>query len=330
MALTNYGDISPRTGVYAIVQMLKRALPNLILERFGQTYVLPNNKSKVASFRRYEALAVATTALTEGVTPIGSSLTYTDYTATLAQYGDFIVLPDVVLDTHEDPVLNQAVGILGEQAAQTVETIRFNVLKAGTNVFYANKVGARGSVVSTITLSDQRRVTRAFQRQNAGMINRILKSTPNFNTESTEPGYIGLIHPDLANDIRALVGFINVKDYGVNMIPIPGEIGAVEDVRYIRSTIFSSFADAGGAKGTMVSTSDTSADVYPILYIAKDAYGIVPLKGQSSLTPMVINPKATDSDPLAQRGYASWKTMQTAVILNEAWMARLEVGATDL
>ena len=90
MALTTYGDISPRTAVYAIVQMLKRALPNLVLERFGQTYVVPNNKSKVASFRRYEALALATTPLTEGVTPVGSSLTFTDYTATLVQYGDFL------------------------------------------------------------------------------------------------------------------------------------------------------------------------------------------------------------------------------------------------
>jgi N4-gp56 family major capsid protein len=222
------------------------------------------------------------------------------------------------------------VAILGEQAAQTVETIRFNILKAGTNVFYGNKVAGRSSVVTAISLADQRRVTRAFQRQNAGMINTILKSTPNFNTESTEPGYIGLIHPDLSNDVRSLTGFINVKDYGVNMIPIPGEIGAVEDVRYIRSTIFTAFADAGGAAGSLVSTSGTSADVYPILYLAKDSYGIVPLKGQASLTPMIINPKASDSDPLAQRGYASWKTMQTAVILNEAWIARLEVGANDI
>ena len=36
----------------------------------------------------------------------------------------------------------------------------------------------------------------------------------------------------------------------------------------------------------------------------------------------------SDSDPLAQRGHVGWKTMQTAVILNDAWMIRLECAAT--
>ena len=31
----------------------------------------------------------------------------------------------------------------------------------------------------------------------------------------------------------------------------------------------------------------------------------------------------------AQRGHAGWKTMQTAQILNDAWMCRLEVAATN-
>jgi len=31
---------------------------------------------------------------------------------------------------------------------------------------------------------------------------------------------------------------------------------------------------------------------------------------------------------MAQRGHVSWKAMQGAVILNDAWMCRLEVAAT--
>lgn len=332
MSLTTYGDISPRTAAYAVAKMLRRALPNLVLEKFGQTYVLPNNSSKVAIFRRYNSLAPAMTPLVEGVTPVGSKLTNTDYTATLAQYGDFITLSDVVQDTHEDPVLMQAVGILGEQAALTVETVRFNILKAGTNVYYASKVANRAAVTNAPTLSDQRRITRGFQRQNARMITQIVKSTPDFNTESTEAGYVGLIHPDLANDVRAMTGFISVKDYGSSMKAYEGEIGAVEDTRYIRSTVFSAWLGAGvvvGATG-LVADDATNIDVYPILYLCADAYGLVPLKGQTSLAPMIVNPKPAASDPLAQRGTAGWKTMQTAVILNEVWMARLECGATDI
>ncbi len=44
-----------------------------------------------------------------------------------------------LIDTHTDNVLQETTDILGEQAALTIETLRFNVLKAGTNVF-ANAV----------------------------------------------------------------------------------------------------------------------------------------------------------------------------------------------
>jgi N4-gp56 family major capsid protein len=81
---------------------------------------------------------VAVTPLVEGVTPAGNSISNQDYSVTLSQYGDYVTITDVILDTHTDSVLQETTDILGEQAALTVETLRFNVLKAGTNVFYAN------------------------------------------------------------------------------------------------------------------------------------------------------------------------------------------------
>ena len=78
----------------------------------------------------------------------------------------------------------------------------------------------------------------------------------------------------------------------------------------------------------MRSTSGTLADVYPIIYIARDAYGIVPLKGKDSITPMVVNPKPAAGDPLAQRGTVGWKAWQSALILQDAFLVRAEVAAT--
>lgn len=322
-----YGDISPRTAAHAVAKMLTRALPNLVIEKFGETYVMPNKMTKTAKFRRYNALSLATTPLVEGVTPAGKKVTVTDVTANLEQYGDFVPFSDVIQDTHEDPYLAQVSEVLGEQAAQTIETIRYNILKAGTNVQYANG-SARSDVNTPISLTLQRACTRALKRQNAAYITSVVGSTPAFNTEPVEAGFVALCHTDCENDIRNMDGFIPTKNYNSATKPYPGEIGAVEDVRYIRSTLFTAFADAGGAKGAMISTTGTSADVYPVLYLAARAYGIVPLKGKDSLTPMIVNPKPAPGDPLGQRGTAGWKTMQTAVILNDAWMVRGEVAAT--
>jgi N4-gp56 family major capsid protein len=322
-----YGDISPRTAAHAVAKMLTRGVPHLVLEKFGQTYVIPNRATKVAKFRRYNALPLATTPLVEGVTPAGNRVTVTDVTATLSQYGDFVPYSDVIEDTHEDPFLQQLTEVLGEQAAQTVETLRYNTVKAGTNVFYANG-SARTDVNTPLTLALQRKVTRALKRQNANQITSVVSSTPAFSTEPVEAAFIGLVHPDVENDIRNITGFIPTKKYGT-VTPWANEIGAVEDVRYLRSTIFTSFANGGAATATMISTGGSLADVYPVLYIAKDAYGIVPLKGKDSLAIMVVNPKPAAGDPLGQRGTAGWKTMQTSVILNDAWMVRAEVAATN-
>jgi N4-gp56 family major capsid protein len=343
--VTSYGDISPAVAAYSVVRMLKRAMPYLHLEKFGQTYALPTNSTQTAKFRRYFLsgaggsagtstpgsnfyIPVATTPLIEGVTPSGSKLANQDYTVTLAQYGDYITITDVVMDTHTDPVLQQATDILGEQAALTVETLRFNVLKAGTNVFYANAVAGRSSIVTAIALADQRRVTTALNRQNAKKISQVVASTADFNTKSVEAAYMAVCHPDLETDIRTMSGFKPVADYGPHTTPFEGEIGSVEQVRYLTSTVMAPWADLGGDKGTLRSTSGTKADVYPVLVFGRDAFGIVPLKGKSSMTPMVVNPKPAAGDPLAQRGTVGWKLWTATVILQEAFMARLEVGAT--
>jgi N4-gp56 family major capsid protein len=342
-AVTLYGDISPRVAAYAVTQLLKRGLPYLVIEKFGQVYPIPTNSTKIAKFRRYFLVGatggagdgnpanpfntpLAITPLVEGVTPSGKKLTNVDYTVTLSQYGDYLTITDVVLDTAEDQVLAQATEALGESAAQTIETIRFNILKAGVNVWYANGAN-RAAVNTTITLALQRKVTTALTRQNARRITSVVKSTPDFRTEPIEAAFIALCHPDLESDIRNMTGYINTKQYGT-VTPFENEIGSVEQVRYLQSTVFAPWVDSGGAAGANRSTSGTLADVYPILYIGRDSYGIVPLKGKDSLTPMVVNPKPAPGDPLGQRGTVGWKCMTTAVILNDAWMARVEVSAT--
>lgn len=350
MNMVSYGDISPAVAAYSVVRMLRRAMPYLHLEKFGQTYALPTNSTQTAKFRRYFLsgttgaagpngggtngagnpfyIPVATTPLVEGVTPAGSTLANQDYTVTLAQYGDFVTITDVIEDTHTDPVLQQATDILGEQAAVTVETLRFNVLKAGTNVWYAGAVAGRSSVVTAITLTDQRRVTTGLNRQNAKKITSVVASNPDFNTKSVEAAYMAVCHPDLETDIRGMTGFVPVASYGPHTSPFEGEIGSVEQVRYLTSTVLAPWADQGGAKGLMRSTTGTNADVYPVLIFGRDAYGIVPLKGKSSMTPMVVNPKPAPGDPLAQRGTVGWKLWTATVILQDAFMARLEVAAT--
>ena len=291
---------------------------------------MPSNKTQSMKFRRYNALDTTGTRLTEGVTPAGKKLTSTDITANLYQDGDFVEITDVIEDTHEDAVKHEAMTIVAEQAAKVIEINRYDVLKACTNVFLANSVDARTSVVAVISRTDQRKIVRSLKRQEAAFITNIVKSTPSFNTESILPAYVGVCHTDMESDIRTMTGFTSVADYG-SMPKWETEVGICEHVRYLTSTIFSPYEDGGSATTTgKLTTSGDRCDVYPVMYFGRDAYGIIALKGKFAITPLVLNPNTPrGGDPLGQRGSIGWKTWQGTVILNDAWMAVYECCATD-
>jgi N4-gp56 family major capsid protein len=333
VGVTTYSDIGQRTTAWAAAEMLSHAEPVLILSKFGLPKPMPMNKANVVKFRRPIPFAVSTTPLVEGVTPTAHKMQYEDVSATMAQYGDSVQITDVVADLAEDPVLKDATMLTGEQAAATIEAVIWAVIKAGTNVYYTNGT-ARTSVNTVISLTKQRKVTAYLNRMKAKQITKVLSGSVNFDTTPIEAAYIAVGHTDLASDIRNMPGFVPVAKYGSRQPIVPQEIGCVEDVRYILSADLGPFLDGGGAKagadGTTMSTSGTSADVYPVVYIGQEAYGLVPLKGEQAITPMVVNMKASASDPLAQRGYVSWKTYFTAVRLNETWMCRLECAVLAL
>lgn len=336
MTTTRYSDagVSPRTNVYAERQMLKYQAHVRILDKFGMLRTMPKNKTQTIKFRRPKTFTAATAPLVEGVTPTPTQFSYEDVEGTLKQYGQVVEITDVIEDTHEDPVLNDASEQAGENIGRTLEALDWGVLRAGTNVFYANGT-ARNQVNAPISLNKQRAVIRGLKAQKAMKITRILSGSVNFQTRPIEASYVAVHHTDVEQDIRNMPGFSPVAEYG-NRTPVSEyEIGSVEDVRYVCSPDLPPFEDAGGAasgSGTaMVSTSGTSADVYPVLYIGKESYGLVPLRGYGAISPSIIRPGVkTKSDPLGQRGYVGWKTWHLSLILNQVWMARLEVAVTVL
>ena len=334
MPTNTYGDISPRTAGAAVRRLLERGQHLTVTERFGQIDPQGKNKTKTRKWRRYESLARATAPLAEGISPSGSSMSYTDVSATLEQYGEKIKLTDVIADTHEDPVLNEYMDICGEQAAETIEVVRIAVLKAGSNVYYSNNVSARASVNSPPTLGDIRRIYRGFRRNKAREITRIVKASAMISTEPVAPAFFAMGHTDLDADIRGITGFVPFEQYSNSTVAIPGEIGKVEQCRIILTALFEAWEAAGTSGTTYLSsgnsvTTATACDVYPLLFVAQNAYAIVPLQGENAVTPSVINPgTATKDDPTGQIGYVAWKTYQACAILNQNWIARLECAAT--
>lgn len=328
--MTVYGDITPRTAAYAVDKMLERAQPSLNMAKFAVVTAVPKGKTKVVKWRRYGRLAATTTPLTEGVTPVQGNIASTDVTANLEQYGQRVQITDVIMDTHEDPVLNELSGSLGETAGQTQELIMYNALKAGTQVLYSNGT-ARTDVNTPITATVLRRAIRQLKNQDTKPLTTMLNATDGVGTTPIPACYVCFVHPnvemDLQNTTNIPTGYTRIQNYGTFKPLCDAEIGSFENIRFISSTLYTPLANAGGALGAMLGGS--AADVYQSLIVGKDSYATVNLSASGSgLTPIVVNPKPSDSDPMGQRGHVAFKIWSAAAILNDAWMTRIEHAVT--
>jgi N4-gp56 family major capsid protein len=334
MATTTYEAISPRTKAVVKARLLKNAKARMILEQFGSIDPIPRNSTRTAVWRRYLPFPLAVAPLAEGVTPTGSQLQYEDVTATLQQYGDWCPVTDIVTDNHEDRVLNGViVPNLSVQSSETIETIRYNILRSGTYATYSGGT-SRVTVNGTMTRVIQRKVVRLLKRNRASQITRIMRASAKIATDPIMPAFIGLAHTDLESDLRGMAGYMDVAHYSQDGMLV-GEHGKCEEVRYCTSDLFKPWLAAATSTSvtTWLSNGDAPAavanpDVYPVMIFGEMAYHLVPFAGNDAVEMYVKNPEPTISDPIAQRGFASWKTQQAAAITTQSWFHRVECAVS--
>ena len=326
--------------------ILKHAMPCEVLGITGQQRAMPKNQGKTIVHRRYLPYGAANTnwdtrnrpqasptahELTEGVTPPADTLVPQDITVTIKQYGCLYELTDQTVDTYEDDVPAEMKKQCGERIALVREMIRYGVLKACTNVFYAGGGATRAAVNEKIKLNVLRKISRNLQANHAKRITAILAPSADTATRPVEAAYLVFVHSDAEADIRDLVGFTHVSEYGTRKAVSPYEIGSCENFRFITSPELAPYAAAGAAVGSTGLMGAANVDVYPFIVVGEDAWGQLALRGLDAVDPTYIPPGQKDkSDPLGQRGYVGAKFYMACTMLNEGWMAVAEAGVSAL
>jgi len=315
MGNTTYTQVPAGVSAFYDRNLLERAIPALLHDKFGQRRPMPKNSSDSIKFRKWNALPTATTALTEGVTPSGSQMSVTDATATLLQYGDFTILTDKVQLMVEDNAVKEATDVLGEQGGETIDEVTRDVLVAGTAVGYANSVANRVSVASVILEADVKTAIKTLKGQNAKKFTEVIQGTVKVGTAPIRASFVGICHTDTTETIEAFTGFKGSEEYASQTLIDMSEIGAYKNVRFCETTKAKVFDGAGAS----------SVDVYATLIFGKNAYGIVSLRGQKNIT-SIVKPLGSGgtTDPLNQRSSVGWTAWSITKILNDSWMYRIE------
>ncbi len=343
--MQTYSLVPSRNLIMAEREMLKHAMPIKVLSTFGTQKQIPQNKTDTVVFRRAlpidagsngaPSITTSNYLLQEGVTPGSRTIAYQDVQVTVQQYGVLMKLSSKAEAMYEDDIPGDMVKLVGEHMASIEELISYGVVRGGTNVVYANG-SARNAVNTAITLNKLRQAARQLEAAHAHLVTEKLAASVNYGTSAIEPSYLVFIHTDMEADFRNLTGFVPVAKYGSQKPVHEREVGAVERFRIVTSPYFKPFLAAGGSitAGTFLSnggTSGTTADVYPCMVVAQEAWGQVALKGMGAIQPIYLPAKQiTHANPMGQFGYVGANFYKNAVRLNENWMVRVEAAASGL
>lgn len=301
--VTTQGSLSP-TAVHTFYdrQLIANAKKKLVYNQFGQKRNIPKNNGKTINFRRFSPLPKATTPLTEGVTPDGQSLTVTEITATVRQYGAYVATSDVIRMTAIDPIVTETNKLLGAQAGETLDAITAGIVNAGTNVLYAGEA-TDYDTLSTESVISVKEIINAV---------RILK---NNYAEKIDGSYIAFIHPDVAMDLMLDPKWEDPKKYSEPKDIYDGELGRLYGVRFIETP---------EAYHEVKETAAGRVPVYSTLIIGENAYGVTTVEG-GGLKMVTTEP----TDPLKQRYTQGWKAIHVAEILCGEYMVRIESVASN-
>ena len=296
--------LSAEMKTFYDMTLIDEAQASLVHDQFGQKRPLPKNGGKTIEFRKFAALAKATTPLTEGVTPDGKGLTVSTITATVNQYGDYITQSDVLELTSLDNTILEATKLLGRQAGLTLDTVVRNVLQSGTNVTYCPKVasgGAETAVTSREALDNTCQLT-------VKVLQQVVAKLRAQNAPTIGGKYVAIIHPYVAYDLMRDPEWIDAHKYAKPDNLYEGEIGEVAGIRFVQTSEAKIYA--GGVFGTLV--------------FGEGAYGVTEITGGGLQTIVKQKGSAGTADPLDQRSSVGWKAIKTAELLIPQYLVRVE------
>ena len=310
---TETGSLSAEMKTFYEKRLLDQAEPLLVHNQFGDKYPIPANNGKKIEFRKYSALPKALTALTEGVTPAGNSLTVTTVEGTVKQYGDWIQLSDMLQMTAIDNNVVQATKLLSSQAGRTLDTVTREVLAGGTNVIYAPKVvdGAETEVLSRSTLTTECVLTPFVVMRAAATLEAM-------NTPKIDGSYVLIIHPYCRETLQESPAWVDVVKYKEGNNTFSGEIGKIGDVRVVTTSEAKVINDS-----TCPVVEDTTYySVFTSLLLGANAYGVTMLENGG--LQHIVKQLGYGEDPLNQRSSCGWKATSVAVRLCEEYMVLIE------
>ena len=310
MATNQASSFSADIENYIADKTLPLARRQLVAYQFGDPLRLPKGRGTTYTATRYLRVPLPYAPLSEGVPPVGETMSIQQVSATAQQWGDKITITDVAELTIKHPLFVKATELTALQIAETLERNTFNTLNSGTQVNYVNSRGSRASLTTGDVLNPHE-VNRAYgalftlgapRYMGDEMTDTKLEADAGGEKASDSPRkmphYVSIMHPLVAQDMRENSTVVTAWSYSdINRI-YNYEVGEWGGIRFCLSNMvptWTGIAQVNGTPGTAgslptgtyyikVTGSDTQNQFESQLYQVSSSMSVTGPNGSISVT----------------------------------------------
>lgn len=284
-------SLSNEVAIYYDRRFLERARAMLVHQEGAQLRGVDGNVGKEVIFNRFSPLSLVTSALSEGTNPTAVSLTDTQVTVTLAEYGNSVQVTRLLSTVDIDDRDKEKIDVVAQNMGETLDALVRNALASGATVLD----GTSGNITAAL-------VAQAVANLKT---NKALMYPGTF-------GWIGKMSPETEYDLLQTTTWQNAAVYSNVEALYAGEVGALYGVRWLVSNQAYSIA------GTPV--------YYYTFVHGRESFGVYDNKLDP---PKLYIVTGADSSNAAERFHTlSWAGQFASVVLNADWVIAIKTQAS--
>jgi N4-gp56 family major capsid protein len=282
MATNSAAAFSADIESYIADKVLPLARKQLVAYQFGDPAELPKGRGTTYTATRFNRLPLPFATLSEGVPPVGETMTISQVSATAQQWGDKVTITDVAEMTIKHPLFKQAMVLTALQVSETLERNTFNSLMAGTQVNYVNSRGARASLVAGDVLDTNTviRTAAALETIGAPRFMGDEETDTKIDAQSgggkasanprSMPHYTSIIHTLVVADFRQNADVRLAWTYSDLNRLYNYEAGEWSGIRFCKSNMVPSFVGVAQVNGSVGTAGSLATNTYYVQVTASD------------------------------------------------------------
>jgi N4-gp56 family major capsid protein len=213
-------------------------------------------------------------ALTEGVRLQTQALSSTMKQITVGERGNAIAVSELALKASFTDIMADATTLLGRDVAITLDTeLRDTVINGVTNTIYGRANSSATKITSRANITTSNYLSVATIKDAVEIL--ATANAPKFEGSY----YVSFVHPHQSRELRDDSAWIEASKYGAPDQLFTGEIGKIDDVRFIETTLMPNGAapvDDPAYKDTLVagaSGAPATTNVFQSVVFGEATYG---------------------------------------------------------